>query len=183
LNKILFKKATPNHENIIFQWLEEPHFKEFWDNSQEHRTDILNFMHGKKQHYFYGTTKYWVGYIEDEPFSFILSDQILPSQKELSDLHRHHLSKNGHTITIDFGIGNKAFLGKGLAAPTLQAFTEFYKREIDPKANTFFIDPAENNPRAFHVYEKAGFQMVGHYVMKAGAFEGQKACLMVKTLP
>lgn len=97
-------------------------------------------------------------------------------------MHRHHLSKNGHTITIDFGIGNIVFLGKGLAAPTLQAFTEFYKREIDPKADTFFIDPVENNPRAFHVYEKAGFQMVAYYVMKGGAFEGQKAFLMVKTL-
>lgn len=181
-NKIRFKKAAVEHKDIIFQWFEEPHMKEFWDNSQEHRNDILNFMHGKKQHYFYGTTKYWVGFIDDQPFSFILSDQILPIEEELSDLHRQYLSKEAHTIAIDFGIGNTAFLGKGLAAPTLQAFTEFYKREVDPKADTFFIDPDVNNPRAFRVYEKAGFQMVGHYFMKGGAFKEQKTCLMVKTL-
>ena len=123
-SEIHFQKAGVEHQDIIFQWLEESHMKEFWDNSQEHRDDILNFIHGKKQHYFSGTTKYWVDYIDDQPLSFLLSDQILP-EEELSDLHRQYLSKSGHTITIDFGIGNTAFLGQGLAAPTLQAFTEF----------------------------------------------------------
>lgn len=181
-NKIHFKKASLDHQAIIFSWLDEPHMKEFWDNSEAHRDDILNYIHGRKQHYFYGTTEYWIGYIEDQPFSFILSDQILPSEKELNTLHRKYLSIEGHTIGIDFGIGNTAFLGKGLAAPTLQAFIEFYKAEIDSKADTFFIDPDENNPKAFRVYEKAGFKKVGHYIMKGGAFEGQKANLMVKKI-
>lgn len=177
---IHFKKAAQEHQETIFQWLDEPHMKEFWDNSQEHRDDILNFIHGRKQHYFYGTTQYWVGYLDEQPFCFILSDQILPFQ-ELSDLHKDYLSKSGHTITLDFGIGNAAFLGKGLAATTLQAFATFYQQQIDPKADTFFIDPDINNPRAFRVYEKAGFQLVGEYFMKGGAFEGHKASLMVKT--
>ncbi len=177
--KINFKKAAIEHQEIIFQWLDEPHMREFWDNTQEHRDDILNFIHGRKQHYFAGTTHYWVGYLDEQPFCFILSDQILPSE-ELSDLHRAHLSEVGHTITIDFGIGNPNFLGKGLAATTLQEFTTFYQQQIDSQADTFFIDPDMNNPRAFHVYEKAGFKLVGEYVMKGGAFDGHKALLMVK---
>ena len=177
-----FEKAALDHQDIIFSWLAEPHMQEFWDNSQEHKNDILNFIHGRKQSYFYGTTQYWIGYINDQPFCFLLTDQILKEQDDLSDLHRNYLSQNGKTISLDFGIGNKAFLGKKLAAPTLKAFVEFYTNKIDPAANTFFIDPNTNNPRAFHVYEKAGFEMVGYYHAKQGYFIEEKSCLMVKTL-
>lgn len=81
-----------------------------------------------------------MGYIDTHPFSFILSDELLSSQN-LSDIHRQYLSKAGHTIGLDFGIGNIAYVGKGLAAPTLEAFMAFYQNKIDPKADTFFIDP------------------------------------------
>lgn len=178
---IHFEKASIEHQNIIFQWLNEPHMKEFWDNSQEHKDDILNFIYGRKQHYFYGTTQYWVGYVDDQPFCFILTDQLLPSQEDMTDLHRQYLSKSGNTMTLDFGIGNVDFLGKGLAAPTLDAFTRFFHENIDPKTDTFFIDPDSNNPRASHVYSKAGFLPIGNYTMKQGAFIGQQTLLMVKT--
>ena len=59
-SKITFRLAQVQDEPIIFSWLVEPHMMEFWDNSQEHKDDIFNFLHGKKQAYFYGTTKYWV---------------------------------------------------------------------------------------------------------------------------
>lgn len=178
---IRFEKAALSHQKIIFDWLAEPHMQEFWDNSQEHKDDIVNFIHGRPQHYFCGTTHYWVGFMEGQPFCFVLSDQLLSSQEDLSDLHRDYLSKSGHTIVLDFGIGNPLFLGKGLAAPTPEAFMDYFIAHIDPKADTFFIDPDENNPRAPHVYTKAGFHLVGHYFAKEGAFKGQKSHLMVKT--
>lgn len=179
---IRFEKASYQHEKIIFEWLAEPHMQEFWDNSQEHKEDILNFIHGRKQHYFYGTTQYWVGFIEDEPFCFLLSDQLLAQQGDLSELAKKYLSKNGHTFSLDFGIGNKAYLEKGLAAPTLEAFVEFFHTQIDTKADTFLIDPDEKNPKATHVYEKAGFKIVGDYKPVMGAFIGQKTYLMVKKI-
>lgn len=179
--QISFEKASLKHKDIIFAWLSEPHMQKFWDNSQEHKDDILNFIHGRQQHYFYGTTQYWVGYIDSQPFSFILSDQLLSSQN-LSDIHRKYLSKAGHTIGLDFGIGHTAFLGKGFAAPTLEAFVEFYQNNIDPKADTFFIDPDKNNPRAIHVYKKAGFKMVGNFIPTEGAFKEQSSYLMVKQI-
>lgn len=178
---IQFEKASKSHETLIFNWLSEPHMMEFWDNTQEHKDDILNYIHGRKQHYFYGTTQYWIGYIDDEPFGFMLTDILLPDQ-ELPDLYRKYLSTKGHTIAIDFGIGNKARLGQGLAAPTLVAFMQFYHDKIDPLADTFFIDPDQNNPRAKHVYHNAGFNEVGDYNPQAGAFIGQTSYLMVKNI-
>lgn len=156
--------------------------QKFWDNSQEHKDDIMNFIHGRKQNYFYGTTIYWIGLIDDLPFCFLLTDQILSSESDLTDLHKEYLSKSGHTIALDFGIGNKDFLGKGLAAPTLRKFIAFYQDQIDPLADTFFIDPNENNPRAEDVYLKAGFKLVGSCEMKMGAFKGQNTHLLVKKL-
>lgn len=58
----------------------------------------------------------------------------------------------------------------------------FYKRAIDPKADTFFIDPDENNPRAIRVYNKSGFIKVGEYQATQGAFIGHNSDLMVKKL-
>lgn len=178
---IIFEKASIKHQELIFSWLKEPHIVEFWDNSQEHKEDILNFIYARKQNYFYGTTMYWVGLIDNEPYCFILSD-IVGYHQELPELHRNNLSKLGNTIVLDFGIGNKKYLGQGLAAPTLQKFVSFYQNEVDSLADTFFIDPDQNNRRAQHVYDKAGFELVGKYDVKAGAFEGSISQLRVKRL-
>lgn len=180
--KIHFEKVTGAHLDTIFSWLLQTHIREFWDNSQEHKDDILNFILGKPQTYFAGTTKYWIGLIDDEPYAFVLSDILKKDQEDLSEAHLANMSETGHTISLDFGIGNKEYLGRGLAAPTLSAFMHFYKRDIDPKADTFFIDPDENNPRAIRVYNKAGFIQAGQYQAKQGAFIGHNSDLMVKKL-
>ena len=106
----------------------------------------------------------------------------LTDDDEMPEILLENLSQSGSTITLDFGIGNNDFLGKGLAAKTLINFTEFFKREVDITADTFFIDPDVNNPRAYHVYEKAGFTKVGQYKASEGAFIGHNSDLMVKKI-
>jgi RimJ/RimL family protein N-acetyltransferase len=179
---IKFVKAAASHIDIIFNWLAEPHMMEFWDNSQEHKNDILNSIHSRPQTYFAGTTKYWIGLIDHDPYAFILSDILEKDQTDLSEAHRANMSKTGHTISLDFGIGNKEYLGQGLASQTLSEFMNFYKTDIDPQADTFFIDPSENNPRAIRVYNKAGFSKVGAYQATQGAFIGHNSDLMVKKI-
>ncbi len=179
---IHFEKANMSHLDIIFGWLAEPHIMEFWDNSQEHKDDILNFIQGKPQTYFSGTTEYWIGFIDNQPYAFVLSNILKKDHENLSNAHLANISETGHTIALDFGIGNKEYLGRGLAASTLSEFMIFYKKDIDPKADTFFIDPDENNPRAKHVYIKAGFTKVGQYQATQGAFIGHNSDLMVKKL-
>ena len=122
----------------------------------------------------------WVGYIDGKPYAFILSDILERTQTDLSEVHLANMSQVGHTISLDFGIGNKKYLGCGLGAPTLSAFVTFYKDEVDNKADTFFIDPDENNPRAIRVYNKAGFNKAGQYEVTEGCFIGHGSDLMVK---
>ena len=182
-NHILFEKVNHQHQKIIFEWLQEPHLQEFWDNSQEHKDDIINFINGriKPSKYFNGIFTYWIGIIENKPFSFILTAEVKLND-ECLQIWKDHISSTGTTYSIDFGIGNKAFLKKGLAAPTLIAFTEFFREHVDPKADTFFIDPDANNLLARHVYTKAGFDLVGEFKCekKYWDFSSEKTCLMVK---
>ena len=57
---INFEKTSISDIDTIFSWLAEPHMIEFWDHSQEHKDDILNFIYNKPQTYFEGTTHYSV---------------------------------------------------------------------------------------------------------------------------
>ncbi len=184
LQSITFEKINHHHESIIFEWLAEPHMQEFWDNSQEHKEDIINFINGRitPSNYFNGIFTYWVGMVDTNPFCFILTAEVNKND-ELPKIWQDHISKTGATYSIDFGIGNTNYLGKKLASPTLKLFTEFFQEKIDPSSDTFFIDPAEHNPRAKHVYENAGFKMVGDFEMDIGVFKGEQTHLMVKTLP
>lgn len=181
---ITFARASRIHAELIFKWLDEPHVKAFWDNSQAHRDDILIFMDGRKEpsDYFGGIITYWVGSVKDDPYCFLLTAPF-KADEATPGIWKEHMAKNGRTYTIDFCIGNKAYLGEGLAAPTLKAFTDFFKKHVDHLANTFFIDPDESNLKAKHVYEKAGFKLVGEFVMEKGFFAGQKTLLMIKNMP
>jgi RimJ/RimL family protein N-acetyltransferase len=182
-SSITFEKVNFSHQSMIFKWLAEPHMQEFWDNSWEHKEDIINFINRRvtPSSYFNGIFTYWIGKIDNEPFCFILTAKV-NEDDDLPLLLRKHLSKTGTTYSLDFGIGNVAYLGKKLSAPTLKLFTEFFQNNIDLTADTFFIDPAENNPRARHVYEKAGFERVGEFEMDRGVFTGEETVLMVKRI-
>jgi hypothetical protein len=46
---IHFEKVTGAHLDPIFKWLSEPHIMEFWDNTQEHKDDIVNFAEGRRR--------------------------------------------------------------------------------------------------------------------------------------
>lgn len=181
---IQFEKVSLQHQTTIFDWLAEPHVQEFWDNSPEHKQDIIHFIKGRPgpSSYFNGVFTYWVGSFDGTPYCFILTSEVHAAQNDLTELHKAHLSTTGKTITLDFAIGNKAYLGKKLAAPTLEAFITFYRTQIDPKADTFFIDPDDHNPKARHVYEKAGFKLVGNFESEKAYwdFAGNTTDLMVK---
>lgn len=179
LSSIIFKEVTKDHKIMIMNWLNQPHVQEFWDNSPEHREDIDHFINGRPgaSNYFDGLMSYWIGLIEEEPFCLVMTSTLSP-EEELPKIYIEALSKTGTTTTIDFCIGSVAHLGKGLAAPTLKKFMEFYAHEIAPSTDLFFIDPNENNPRAKHVYGKAGFKEVAKFQMEDGYFQGQWSYLM-----
>jgi RimJ/RimL family protein N-acetyltransferase len=63
------------------------------------------------------------------------------------------------TLTLDLLIGSEELLGKGLAGRMIQEFI----LDKFSDADFFIIDPAKSNPKAIHVYEKAGFEKVDEF--------------------
>lgn len=172
---IHFDRANKTHQDTIFAWLQTPHVQEFWDNSQECKEDVLHFLDGRKDPspYFDGIFEYWVGCFNQEPYALILTSYF-------EDGGMASLSSTDRTVTLDFAIGNPNYLGQGLAAPTLQAFMDFYRSSVDPAVTTFFIDPDITNTKAQHVYKKAGFRKKGRYKVTEGYFSGHTNLVMIK---
>lgn len=47
--RIRFENLSLQHIDIVFSWLTEPFVQEFWDNTQGHKDDILNFVNGRTE--------------------------------------------------------------------------------------------------------------------------------------
>jgi RimJ/RimL family protein N-acetyltransferase len=163
---LCFEKAKVNHIDIIFAWLEEPFIQEFWDNTQSHKDDILNFISGRKEpsNYCGGKYVYWIASCNDQPFAMLMTIYETP-EDNIDNIKLNHLSKTGHTYGIDYMIGDRNYFGMGYGAKTLSEFLEFFRKCFDPKADTFLIDPNSDNPKAKHVYMKAGFKYIDDFVM------------------
>ena len=177
-----FRPVTPADLSLVFDWLDTPHIQEFWDNSQAHLDDIAHFTKGRPSAspYFNGMNHYWLGLHNHTPFAFIITHE----ENDTTDppaYFRPYLAKEGLTIGLDFCIGSPAFIGKKMAASTLKAFMTFYVKDVAPTTKTFLIDPFLSNPRAVHVYEKAGFQKVCTFEQENGYFQGRKGILMTCT--
>lgn len=179
---IHFKKINLTHKETIWQWLSESHIQASWDNSQAHKDDIINFMHGRKEpsSYANGQYVYWIAFADNIPFAMLMIIQETPGS-DINDIKLRNLSKTGNSYGIDYMIGDPHYYGKGYGAITLSGFVDFFRTEIDPKADTFLIDPALDNPRAKHVYLKAGFQYIGDFMMEGNVSGvGQPHCLLIK---
>ncbi len=165
--KIKFEKVTGAHLYTIFSWLREPHIMEFWDNTQAHKDDIVNFTEGRKtpSSYANGQYVYWIASLEDEAFAMLMTIQET-YKEDIGQEKLKRLSKTGHTYGLDYIIGNSKFFGKGYGSQTLSDFIDFFRESIDPKADTFLIDPDSANLRAKHVYMKAGFKHVCDFMME-----------------
>lgn len=184
-HQVTFEKASLKYKDDIFGWLAEPHVQEFWDNSQAHKDDIMNFLNGRKEPsgYAKGRFVYWIGFIDNIAYSLVMTyKENLGDERE--QIKNDHLSITGSTYSIDFMIGNKEYIGKGLGGITLKKFTEFFQEQVDNNADTFFIDPDVANPRAKHIYEKAGFKLIGDFIMGGtGVFQGHESHFLVKKYP
>ena len=56
---------------------------------------------------------------------------------------------------------------------------KFMRSNIEPNIKTFIIDPLLNNPRAIHVYKKAGFEQKCEYIQEGSFFDKSKGVLMI----
>lgn len=176
-----FKPALEVQRELIHAWLEQDYVSQWIHGSG--LQDTLNGLEKFFQYQAEGRdlgrqceiTQHWIGYDGDHAFVYLLSSNVF--KNEASDYARYSQS-DGLAITLDIFIGNPSYVGKGLAT---QIIKEFLASQFSDVAEVF-IDPEKANERAVHVYQKAGFHIVGefladwhpvpHYIMRLGKGDG-----------
>lgn len=163
---ITFRKAQEEDRPLLHSWLAKPYIAELWDENgvtPEHgltRKDLEAFTKGEDSIF-----AHWIAYFGGDPYAYIMTSNA--TDPEVSHL-RPYLETTGETLTLDYMIGEENYLGKGLSAPTLQAFID----QLPTSITALLTDPETKNTKAIHVYEKAGFQKVADYSPSEGPFQG-----------
>jgi RimJ/RimL family protein N-acetyltransferase len=134
-----FKFAEESQRKLIHDWLHQEHIQQWM-----HGVGLQNTLGGLEK-FFQGAsdTTYWIGCYQDQPFAFLITS---PEGK--------------HAITLDLFICEVSYLGKGLAAPMIRTFLPRHF----PHVKRVLIDPEATNARAIHVYQKAGFKIIGEFI-------------------
>lgn len=171
----LFKPVVESQQALIHKWLQQDYIREWIHGPglQSTLSGLSKFIsHYAKTQKIDRTSKltqHWIGYDGDKPFVYLLTSNVL--KDEVSE-YAKHCETDGQAITLDIFICDRHYVGKGLAPQIIQEFLLSHFSDI----SEVFIDPEQSNKRAVHVYQKAGFQMVGdfvaswhpvpHYIMK-----------------
>lgn len=168
--KFTFHTPQSNNDRLLIKsWWTKPHVMEFWDNSPEMWQNVENYFQGSKDLF-----DYWLGYLNGTPFALIMASEI-DKNIPTTDLYYPHLDPKGLTMSLDFMIGEEAYLGKGFAPLTLKAFAQFlYEQGV----TNLLIDPEIKNHRAVNAYQKAGFEIITTFTRKKSYFTGMEHYMM-----
>jgi predicted acetyltransferase/RimJ/RimL family protein N-acetyltransferase len=173
IQDLTFEKATLLHQELLLKWHKETHVQDFWDTSENHIQNMLNYLKGQKNLF-----DFWIGFHKDIPFALIMTSNVT---EDTPEHFKPFLPKIGIGYTLDFMIGDPHFLDKGLASLTLKKFGAFIQK-YNPRIRRLFIDPDIQNTKAYHVYEKAGFRTVLRFFPQAGQWQHKEHALMTKDL-
>lgn len=146
--KFSFKPLQKNDLDLLCEWLDKPHVKEWWDDHLSH--EEIKAKYGQR--------------IGDEvvvPFIIYLND------KPIGFIQYYHATQVGDgwwpnetegTVGIDQFIGEEDCINRGLGTQMITAFIQQLFSTQGVKKIITDVDP--NNKRAIKCYEKVGFKFV-----------------------
>lgn len=149
VQQFIFKPLQSEHLELLCQWLDQPHVKEWWDDHLTH--DEIKAKYGAR----IGDTVVvpFIVYLSEKPIGFIqyyVANQVgegwWPDAEE-------------GTVGIDQFIGEAEYLNQGYGTALIRAFVK--KLLADPKIKKVITEADPDNARARRCYEKAGFHFVG----------------------
>ena len=137
---ISFRPVEESDFPLLFEWLQLPHIKEWWDDGD----DTLEKV---RDHYSRDPEK-------TERFILLYSD----SESEPlspSGYFQCYIRSDG-AIGIDQFLADPSILNQGIGTKAISAFVELIKNLYSRSA--IIVDPAPENKRAIRCYKKVGFQ-------------------------
>ncbi|HQS84696.1 MAG: hypothetical protein B7Y25_07205 [Alphaproteobacteria bacterium 16-39-46] len=155
---ITFERLQESHFPLLLNWLDAPHVKTWWDSDIQWTPELVLEKYGG----------YVLGIKREEGIlkkiqAFVISGNHQPIG--YIQLYNAYDFQRGSSLegfpdalaAVDFFIGEKDFLGRGLGSDVLKKFLEtFCKNDY----STIFVDPDHRNVAALRTYEKAGFKKV-----------------------
>jgi RimJ/RimL family protein N-acetyltransferase len=139
LEEFHFSPAEASQISLIHGWLQQDHIKEWI-----HGVGLQNTLNGLEKFFREESdTTYWIGYHKGAPFAFLITSPEGPD-----------------ATTLDLFICDLNYLGKGLAVPMIREFLISHFSKV----KKVLIDPEASNERAIHVYQKAGFKIIGEFI-------------------
>lgn len=139
--RFTFKPVNRFQRSLIHDWLAQEHISQ-WLHGQGLQNTFVDLDKS-----FEGSSwgQHWIAYDEDTPFAYLITSD-----------------EGEDAATLDLFICDLNYLSKGLSVQMIQEFLVSHfsnKKEI-------LIDPEASNTRAIHVYEKAGFRIIGEFIAK-----------------
>lgn len=147
--QIRFKPMTADDLSLVKKWMEAPHWKEWWGESESELDDMRDMIEGKD------TSRPFIFYINEEAAGYIQYWFVGHHQNESWIKGYPWLRElSADMIGIDLSIGDEKKLNKGIGPIVLKTFAN---RLMDLGYEKIIIDPDKENERAIRAYKKAGF--------------------------
>ncbi len=161
IDKIGFSPLKTNtHKTKLLSWFTEKHVLDFYygEGLQNTLRNINLSCDGISNNGIYNFY-HWIGYYEDTPFSFLMTTPII-GPFDADDDYNKWFIPNKKIYTLDLLIGEKKFLGKGIAAKMISKvlLNEFCD------ADYFLIDPEKIMLKQFTYMKKLGLKYSKNFV-------------------
>lgn len=158
--QISFVRSDKTFQKTLLEWFKAPHVRQFYygDGLQNTLDNIALYCEGKNNNGKY-SFDHWIALLDYKPFGFLMTSPIT-GPYDANDSYNKWFIDNEPTFTLDLLIGPEEYLGQGLADKMIQHFI----LDQFSDASYFIIDPAQNNPKAIHVYKKVGFKEVDTFI-------------------
>jgi len=142
-DSISFKALTPKSIALLWQWSNNPHVKEWWDNPAafaQFKEKYLNKLQSPAQGCF-------LIMLDNQPIGY--------AQWYIANRFAEWVEYSEFVYGIDFFIGDPSFLGKGYGSAIVRKFVEFIFKITD--AHTIISDPHILNTKAINCLLQARF--------------------------
>lgn len=155
-----FVPVRPQHYELLQGWLELPHMREWWGDSEDEFGYIRDMVEGRD------TTRPYLFTVGGTPVGYIQVWFVGDHQNETWIADNPWLSElPADAVGVDLSIGDPERLSQGLGSAALAAFV---RKLVDEGHRTIIIDPLIRNERAVRAYTKAGFRPIPHLLGRTG---------------
>ncbi|AOC57226.1 MULTISPECIES: GNAT family N-acetyltransferase [Bacillus] len=149
-HRIRFIRAEYERDvRLVHKWMQEEYVHPFWH---------LNIPFPAFEKHFYQAIHdphqtLYLGTIDGTPMSYFEAYNVK------GDVIESYYQPSPHDQGIHLLIGEPDYVGKGFAAPLLQAMTAF-QFEQNKRTEKIVAEPDIRNEKMIHVFEKCGFERV-----------------------